>query len=182
MNVFDPSITYSSPCLIALVLTLCRSEPVPGSVIAIAPTSSPLASLGSQRCFCSSVPYVEDVVRHDRRCAPRCRGSAPCARTCSSTSDRLVREGAAAAAVLRRDGRAEQAELAGLVPDLAVDVLLLAPPLFVAVRTPCSRTRARGRGTPRCRRHSKRVVLRASRMPSGRVLARTVGGRLRPAL
>ncbi len=56
MNVFEPSMTYSSPSRIALVLTLCRSDPVPGSVIAIAPTSSPDASRGNQRCFCSSVP------------------------------------------------------------------------------------------------------------------------------
>ena len=56
MNVFEPSMTYSSPSRIALLLTFCRSEPVPGSVIAIAPTSSPLARRGSQFRFCSSVP------------------------------------------------------------------------------------------------------------------------------
>jgi hypothetical protein len=31
-------------------------EPVPGSVMAMAPISSPLAIFGSQRCFCSSLP------------------------------------------------------------------------------------------------------------------------------
>ncbi len=56
MKVFEPSMTYSSPVRIALVLMLCRSDPVPGSVIATAPTNSPLAIPGSQRCFCSSVP------------------------------------------------------------------------------------------------------------------------------
>jgi hypothetical protein len=56
MNVLAPSITYSSPSRFARVLMLWRSEPVPGSVIAIAPTSSPLAMPGSQRCFCSSLP------------------------------------------------------------------------------------------------------------------------------
>ena len=57
MNVFEPLMTYSSPSRMALVLTLCRSDPVPGSVIAMAPTASPLASFGSHSCFCSSVPY-----------------------------------------------------------------------------------------------------------------------------
>ena len=33
----------------------CRSEPVPGSVMAMALMSSP-PTIGSQRCFCSSVP------------------------------------------------------------------------------------------------------------------------------
>ena len=56
MNVFAPLITYSSPRRTARVLMACRSEPAPGSVMAIAPTSSPLAMRGSQRCFCSSVP------------------------------------------------------------------------------------------------------------------------------
>ncbi len=37
----------------------CRSEPAPGSVIAIAEISSPETSPGSQRRFCSSVPRVE---------------------------------------------------------------------------------------------------------------------------
>ena len=44
---------------------------------------------------------------------------------------RLVRERPAATAVLDRDGRAEQPELAGLVPHLAIDVLLLVPALLV---------------------------------------------------
>src|SRR5262249_55065219 len=45
--------------------------------------------------------------------------------------DRLVRERAASPAVLGRDRRAEQPDGAGLVPDLAVDVLLLSPPGLV---------------------------------------------------
>jgi acetyl-CoA carboxylase carboxyltransferase component len=40
---------------IALVLRPCRSEPAPGSLMAIAVIISPLTNLGSQRCFCSSV-------------------------------------------------------------------------------------------------------------------------------
>lgn len=56
MNVFDPFTTYSSPSRTALVFTFCRSEPVPGSVIAIAPTTSPLAIFGSHCRFWSSLP------------------------------------------------------------------------------------------------------------------------------
>ena len=44
---------------------------------------------------------------------------------------RLVGERPAAAAVLLGIDGHEQADLAGLVPDLAVDVLLLGPPLLV---------------------------------------------------
>ena len=55
MNVFWPLSTYSSPSSSARVLIAARSEPVPGSVIAIARIDSPDAIPGSQRCFCSSV-------------------------------------------------------------------------------------------------------------------------------
>ena len=33
-----------------------KEKAVPGSVMAMAPTISPLASLGNQRAFCSCVP------------------------------------------------------------------------------------------------------------------------------
>jgi hypothetical protein len=56
MNVLALLITYSSPSRLARVLSVCRSEPVPGSVIAIATTISPEAIFGSRRSFCSSVP------------------------------------------------------------------------------------------------------------------------------
>ncbi|MCY1311845.1 hypothetical protein D9M70_622050 [compost metagenome] len=55
MKVFEPLMTYSSPSRTARVLIACRSEPVPGSDIAMAPTNSPLAIFGSQRSFCSSL-------------------------------------------------------------------------------------------------------------------------------
>ena len=48
--------TYSLPSFLAVVRTAWRSEPVFGSVMAMAATHSPLASLGSQRWRCSSVP------------------------------------------------------------------------------------------------------------------------------
>ena len=56
MKVLDPFTTYWLPVLMAVVLTPCRSDPVPGSVMAMAPTSSPDCSRGSQRAFCSAVP------------------------------------------------------------------------------------------------------------------------------
>ncbi len=57
MKVLAPLTTKSSPSRAAVVRSAWRSDPAPGSVMAIAPTISPLASLSSHRCFCSSVPY-----------------------------------------------------------------------------------------------------------------------------
>ena len=59
MKVLEPLSTQWSPLSTALVRMPCRSEPAPGSVIAIAEISSPETSPGSQRCFCSSVPREE---------------------------------------------------------------------------------------------------------------------------
>jgi hypothetical protein len=56
MKVLEPLMTYWLPTGLAVVLMPCRSEPAPGSVMAMAPTSSPVHRRGSQRCFCSSVP------------------------------------------------------------------------------------------------------------------------------
>ena len=56
MNIFEPLITYWSPSRTARVRMPFRSDPAPGSVIAIAPISSPRAIRGSQRLFCSGVP------------------------------------------------------------------------------------------------------------------------------
>ncbi len=43
----------------ALVRIDCKSEPAPGSVIPIAPTTSPVTIFGNQYCFCSSVPMCK---------------------------------------------------------------------------------------------------------------------------
>ncbi|MNP76692.1 hypothetical protein D3C76_1739830 [compost metagenome] len=56
MNVFEPLITYSSPSSTAVVFTPCRSEPAPGSVMAIALTISPETSFGRYLCFSVSLP------------------------------------------------------------------------------------------------------------------------------
>ena len=52
---FDPLITKLSPSRRALVRTACKSDPAPGSVMAIAPIASPLNMRGNQRCFSSSL-------------------------------------------------------------------------------------------------------------------------------
>jgi len=54
MKVFWPLITKWLPSLVAVVRTACRSDPVPGSVIAIALMISPLAMRGSQARLRSS--------------------------------------------------------------------------------------------------------------------------------
>ena len=55
MKVLDPVSTQSSPSRRAVVRSPCRSEPAPGSVIAIAVIISPRTNGGSHRSFCSSV-------------------------------------------------------------------------------------------------------------------------------
>ena len=55
MKVLAPSTTHSSPSRTAVVAIADRSEPAPGSVIAIAVISSPDTMPGSQRARCSSV-------------------------------------------------------------------------------------------------------------------------------
>ena len=56
MKVFCPLTTSSLPWRSAVVRIACRSLPVPGSVMAIAVITSPLAMRGSQARFCSSLP------------------------------------------------------------------------------------------------------------------------------
>ncbi|MNG26988.1 hypothetical protein D3C84_1120470 [compost metagenome] len=56
MKVLEPLTMYLSPFFTARVRTACRSEPVPGSVIASEQMTSPLAIFGSHLLFCSGVP------------------------------------------------------------------------------------------------------------------------------
>ncbi|MNH43274.1 hypothetical protein D3C73_1479320 [compost metagenome] len=58
IKVFEPLIRYLSPCFTARVRTPCRSEPVPGSVMAIEQMHSPEAIFGSHWRFCASVPLA----------------------------------------------------------------------------------------------------------------------------
>ena len=54
----EPSITQPSPSRLAVVSIPAGSLPPLGSVSAKQPISSPAAMPGSQRCFCSSEPYL----------------------------------------------------------------------------------------------------------------------------
>ncbi|MCY1550323.1 hypothetical protein D9M68_865700 [compost metagenome] len=56
MKVLEPLMTYVSPRRSARVRIACRSEPVPGSVIASEQITSPEAIFGSHCCRCASVP------------------------------------------------------------------------------------------------------------------------------
>ena len=58
MNVLDPFTSHWSPSRIAVVVIEARSEPMPGSVMAMAVMSSPDAMPGNHRAFCSSLVSV----------------------------------------------------------------------------------------------------------------------------
>ena len=68
MKVLEPLITYSSPSRTAVVPMEARSDPMPGSVMATAVTSSPEAMPGSQRAFCSSLQYSRKYGRQTSVC------------------------------------------------------------------------------------------------------------------
>ena len=56
MKIFEPLSTKKSPSRRARVCTLARSEPVPGSVIAMPRIVSPEIAPGRYFRFCSSLP------------------------------------------------------------------------------------------------------------------------------
>src|SRR3546814_3909131 len=66
----------SDVALPILVLIACRSEPVPGSVIASAPKHSPLIICGRYFRFCSSEPrcrmYGATIRSEERRVGKEC--------------------------------------------------------------------------------------------------------------
>ena len=80
MNVLEPFRSQWSPLSSAVVRMPWRSEPAPGSVIAMAVMSEPSQKPGSQRRFCSSVAspvrYGPDdvVVQAEREARPPRRG------------------------------------------------------------------------------------------------------------
>ncbi len=55
-HVFTPLISQPPSVFVAVTLMPATSEPKSGSVTATAAITSAVASLGSQCCFCSSVP------------------------------------------------------------------------------------------------------------------------------
>ena len=65
-HIFVPSITYSSPSRTALHERLRVSLPASDSESDRQPRISPVASRGSQCCFCASVPWCTIEVRGDR--------------------------------------------------------------------------------------------------------------------
>ena len=56
IHIFWPVIRQPPSIFSARVRRLAASEPVSGSVSPKQPNDSPAQSLGSQRCFCSSLP------------------------------------------------------------------------------------------------------------------------------
>ncbi|MNT54766.1 hypothetical protein D3C72_1919510 [compost metagenome] len=71
MKVLLPLMTYSSPSRIAVVRIALRSLPVPGSVMPMARMYSPEQTLGSQRCFCSSLPMRAIYGAMMSECTPK---------------------------------------------------------------------------------------------------------------
>ena len=88
MNVFEPDSTQSSPSRRAVVRRPCRSDPAPGSVIAMAVMSSPLVNGGSQRSFCSSVVSASRYGAMTSLCSGKPTPLAP-TRTSSSWTTQL---------------------------------------------------------------------------------------------
>ena len=59
IHIFEPLSTQSSPSRLADVRMWFGSLPKSASVSPKHPITSPVAILGSQRCFCSSVPNLQ---------------------------------------------------------------------------------------------------------------------------
>ena len=127
MNVLDPLSTQSEPSRRAVVRSPCRSEPAPGSLMAMAVIISPVTNGGSQRCFCSSVVRRSRYGATTSLCSVKPTPLAP-ARVSSSPIDALVAEVRdPAAAELLGDVGAEQPLLARLQPHAPVDDAGLLP-------------------------------------------------------
>src|ERR1700687_20109 len=102
----------------------CRSEPELGSVNPTAPTSSPQAMRGSQRCLCSFAAAGEDVVSHN---ALDAEAEVDAASGELLDDDRLVGKSPAPAPIFLGYVREQQSDLARLDPSLGVRVTLLSP-------------------------------------------------------
>ncbi|SKY52256.1 Uncharacterised protein [Mycobacteroides abscessus subsp. abscessus] len=68
-----------------------RSEPVPGSVMAIANMMSPEANPGSHRCFCSSVAYSIRYGRIRLVCTDSLPKVTPASEVSSDTTSEYVK-------------------------------------------------------------------------------------------
>ena len=116
MNVLAPLTTKWSPSRMALVDIDARSDPMPGSVIAIAVTSSPLHTPGSQRARCSSVVSDRRYGRQMSLCSEMPRPGRAHARCLPGLGEHLVVAEVvdAAAAVLLGRCHREEPGCAGL--------------------------------------------------------------------
>ena len=126
MKVFEPLITYSSPSSTAVVFTPCRSEPAPGSVMAIAVTISPETSFRQVFVLQRFAAVMQDVRRDD----VRMQGKTDAGQ--AKTTDlfdhhRAVKKVRPQPAVRFRQVRAQHPRLPCLVPEFTVDVALFLP-------------------------------------------------------
>ena len=103
---------------------------MPGSVIAMAVTSSPEAQPGSQRRFCSSLPKLWMYGTTMSECSDMREAPLVDARQLLDDDDR-VEEVAARPAVALLQPRAQEAARARLAPRLAIDHACLAPARLV---------------------------------------------------
>ena len=122
MKVLEPLMRYWLPSFSARVLTPCRSEPAPGSVMAMAPISSPVAMSRQPLLLLLLRAVVEDVGRDDG-IVQRDAEAVDADMADRLDDGALMREGAAGAAIFLRHRGAEQAGRARLRPALAVDLL-----------------------------------------------------------
>ena len=106
----------------------CRSEPAPGSLIAIAPTSSPRSHPPEPALLLRLGAVSEDVARDDAldAAAEMHAGSGKLL-----ADDDLVRQGAAAAAIFLRDAGQEHAGPPGRGPGLGIGAVLRPPARLV---------------------------------------------------
>ncbi len=81
-----PLSTHSSPSRRAVVVMLWELVPASGSVIANAIVPVPSAMPGSQRCFCSSVPYLAITVPQIAGLTTIISSGQPCAASSSQTA------------------------------------------------------------------------------------------------
>ena len=127
MNALLPLMTHSSvrSSRTARVRAPPASEPKPGSVRPNAAKDSPASNGGSQRRFCSSLPYRKIGIAPRQTPASRVIATLESTRASSSIATHRATVVPAHAAELLRERQAEQAHLAHLPDDLVREGVLL---------------------------------------------------------
>src|SRR4029079_14733972 len=93
IHILLPFAIQRSPCSSARqVIDPTTSEPAPGSLIASAPTHSPLHSFGRYFCFCAAPALWLMFCTHRFECAPYDRPTEPDAREISSIATTWARK------------------------------------------------------------------------------------------